>query len=299
MTTTLQDIWTGKPAEWNQFSTLSAEQQGVSDAISKLLTGGLGKGATPYSGKMVADMPTLMSEAFNKLSGLTGKYNDIVQNSLTTMAQGTPAWGYDPAGVTNRWRQTYAIPVMETWKNTVMPLVNESFNIPGVAYAASRGRGVQDQANAFYSQNVMPSLFSAQESELNRAFQSTENAASQRLGATQVLSNLPYSEFSNTAGASQTMMGAQQPGLTAAYNEFIRTQQENNPLLSAGMSYMGTPTTAGIYSPETTGLDSQLLASMLMKAFESGELGQFGWENLIKRFTDVSSQISGSLAEAA
>jgi hypothetical protein len=114
-----------------------------------------------------------------------------------------------------------------------------------------------------------------------------------------VLSNLPYSEFSNTAGASQTMMGAQQPGLTAAYNEFIRTQQENNPLLSAGMSYMGTPTTAGIYSPETTGLDSQLLASMLMKAFESGELGQFGWENLIKRFTDVSSQISGSLAEAA
>jgi hypothetical protein len=273
----LNDIFSGQKESTRQYSTLSAAQRPVETAIGKQVQAGLSSGATPYTGQLVADMPSMFGEAFKQLSSTTNNYNNIVRDALIGQASGAPAWSFDQSGVTKRWNENYAMPIMQTWRETVLPLVQEGYNaIPGMAYSAARGKGIENAANQFYSENVAPTLFAAQENEANRQFQSVEAAAGRQLSGATALANLPYSQFANAAGAAQTYQAAQQQGLTAQYNEFLRTASENNPWLNAGMQFLGLNNTSTIYRPETTGLGQQMLGGAIKGAISGGLTGLLG-----------------------
>lgn len=272
----LSDVFGGKDASVEQYSTLSPDQQKVAGILGGQISKGLTSGATPYSGQLVASMPSMFSEAFSALSGSMGKYNDLIKQSLVGQAAGTPAYTFDSGKASETWNKTYAIPVMQTWRETVLPMINESVNAtPGMAYSASRGRTATDAANSFYSQNVAPSLYNWLQTGEQMGFQSAENAAGRVQSAASQLGSYDYNQFLNTAGASSMVQSAEQQGLTAKYNEFLRTTAEGNPWLSQAMSYLGTPMTATVYKPETTGL-GQMFLSQLMQGGMSALTGGLG-----------------------
>lgn len=66
-------------------------------------------------------------------------------------------------GVAEQWKKDFATPVMEMWQETIQPMVEEGYNLPGSFYSRSKGEGVQREREQFYSQQVSPTLFSALE----------------------------------------------------------------------------------------------------------------------------------------
>lgn len=260
----LSEIIGGKDASTKQYSTLDPNQQKVAGQLGTQISQGLSTGATPYSGQLVASMPSMFSEAYKSLSNSMGQYNDLMKQSLVGQAAGTPAYSFDSGKASETWNKTYAIPVMQTWRETVLPLISESYNaLPGMAYSAARGKGIEGAANQYYTENVAPSLYNWLQTGEQMGFQSAENAAARQLSAVSQLGSFDYNQFLNAAGASSMVQSAEQQELTAKYNEFLRTTAEGNPWLSQAMSYIGTPTTATVYSPETTGMGQQWLAQIL------------------------------------
>lgn len=260
----LSEIFMGKDASTKQYSTLDPNQQKVAGQIGTQIAKGLTSGATPYSGQLVASMPSMFSEAFKTLSGTMGQYNDLIKQSLVGQAAGVPAYTFDSGKASETWNKTYAIPVMQTWRETVLPMISESYNaLPGMAYSAARGKGIEGAANQYYTENVAPSLYNWLQTGEQMGFQSAENAAARQLSAASQLGSYDYGQFMNAAGASSMVQSAEQQELTAKYNEFLRTTAEGNPWLAQAMSYIGTPTTATVYSPETTGMGKQWLAGIL------------------------------------
>jgi len=206
----------------------------------------------------------MFSDAFKALSGSMGQYNSLIKDALVGQASGAPAYTFDSGRATGDWSKLYAVPVMQTWRETVLPLISESYNaLPGMAYSAARGKGIEGAANQYYTENVAPSLYNWLQTGEQMGFQSAENAASRQLTAANQLGSYDYNQFLNAAGASSMMQSAEQQELTAKYNEFLRTTAEGNPWLSQAMSYIGTPTTATVYNPETTGMGKQWLAGIL------------------------------------
>ena len=65
--------------------------------------------------------------------------------------------------LTAEWSETFATPVMDMWRKSVQPLLEESSNLPGAFYSKSRFDLIQREAEQFMSGSVMPTLFEAQE----------------------------------------------------------------------------------------------------------------------------------------
>jgi hypothetical protein len=225
-------------------NALSPEQTKVSQSIGNFLTPFIGQSGSEYTGKLVSDMPKAFTDAFQTLTKTAGKYTEPIAKMLSSLTTGTPMYNPDEKQTVDDWEKNYANPVMESWKKTILPTVNQSYaGIPGGFYSSARGRGVTSQANDFYSQYVMPSLFNAQQNTEQLKAASLENAGNRMLPAISALQALPGAEFNTIASASGLYREQEQLGLSAQYNEWLRTRPENSPWLQLGLSYMGIPTT--------------------------------------------------------
>jgi len=224
-------------------SILSAEQQRIEDKLGKYLTSKVGRTATPYAGQLVAEMPSLFRTAYKTLESSLGQYSDVIRSALLGAVRGEPAWQTDIGSITKQFREQFASPLMETWKSTVAPILQETFaSIPGGFYTAARGRSTEAAANRYFGQYVQPQLWSALENARERMFRSTEAAAARVPGAAAQLLGLPSAEFELAAGAAERMQAVEQAPLTAKYQEFLRTTEEASPWLPLGLQYLGIPT---------------------------------------------------------
>lgn len=256
----LSDIM-GTESEATAVSTLSPWQQKMEKEIYQTLKGKTGQPATAYEGQLTAEVPSLFTSAYNALAGRTGSYYDTIASSLLRDVNAQPAFSFDPASITQEWKEQFAIPAMETYRQVVDPIVREGFNVtPGGFYSSAAGRGIGRAATDYYGSYVQPTLFQALQTARGQAFESGENAAARSQTATSALTNLPAQTFAGAAGAADIARGYEQERLDALRSEFLRTTPEASPWLQASLAYLGVPTTEAVAIQGQQGIASDLLS---------------------------------------
>jgi len=250
----LSDILMGREATTEQLSTLSPEQQALAGELGPYLTGKVGQPATKYPGQITADIPGLFKEAYAGLSSSLGDYSKIVREALMKDVEGMPAWSFGFGALSKEFGESFATPMMETWRRTVAPIIKEGYSaIPGGLRSSAMGRGMEKAANRFYTESVQPKYWEAWSGELQRQFASTEAAAARRGPAAGALTSLPGVEADIYMSAGERMRQARQMGLTADYGEFLRTQPEQSPWLQQALQLLGTPSVENIVYPREPG----------------------------------------------
>jgi hypothetical protein len=240
------DLFSSPDPEARMLSSLSPEQQTIQTQLSDWLSGRLDVGATRLTGPLVAGIPSMFTQAYQNLGSSMGQYDDVLRNAMLQDVNAVPAYEYDPSSVAQQWQQGVAIPALETYRQIALPMLERGFNaIPGALYSAARGRGVEDATNRFYGQQVLPTLYGAQQAGIGRGFQSGENAAARRLSGVTALTGFPGAQFDIAANAADRMRAAQQVGISANLNEQMRLMGENNPYVSQMLQFMGIPTMTG------------------------------------------------------
>lgn len=276
----------GKIIKSGTQSTLAPWQSAVGKAASDLLVKKLKENAgnTPYPSDLYPEVPDLYNEAYNNYANNWQTPPETV-NVLKEAMKGTPLYEYDPAKTTSQWRTTYATPMMETWKETVAPLLKESYNMSGVS-SSRAGQAVSDNASQFYNQAVGPTLFNALQNAESMGAQSKENAIQRQMAAAASYGMLPFSEFTNASQAALSNYQLGQSRISADFNEWLRTQPEYSNYLNLGWSGVTvSPTIANQdigYVPGTSGN-----ASM-------GMLGALG----MSMMNPIASQMGGALASS-
>jgi len=260
-----------KDSDVSSASLMTQGQKELLNQVIGQLKGGLGRGATPSSLPAAAETPDLLTSAFDLSSSLFGTGTDTLIDALTRQAAGQPAYTFNAGAVTKRFNETYAQPLLSSWRQNVMPLVKESYNVPGLANSSVTARGVTDAANRFYGESVAPQLFNALQADWMAGVQSLENAAGRQLQGAIALGELPSLASSGAYNMGQAQLSEEQRILSALRGEESRLFAENNPYLKYALGLSNQPTTENIVEQGgSTGLsDTAGFASKLLmgKAF--------------------------------
>ena len=212
------------------------EQQELVRKVAAWLGPQVGKGAAAYPGQLTAETPAGFEAAYEQFMGGIGRTD--IASATRDLISGVPAYAYKPGATAKMWQETYAAPMMETWRKTVLPMVEEQYNIPGGFYSTEKGTGVARAASEFYGSQVAPSLYQYQQADVQRGFESGEAAAGRQMQATQ----LPFQQFAGYAQAAQLKQAQMQAPLTAAYQEYLRTRAEPGWAVQTAGQLAGMPT---------------------------------------------------------
>jgi hypothetical protein len=219
-------------------SNISKEQQAMMNQIFDWISPVLNQRAAgqQFQGQLVADTPAQFGQAATEFEGFSSEVSDAISTQLS----GEGAYTFDAAQAAKRWEESFAAPVMETFRNTVLPGLKEELNAPGGLYSRGANQFLGKQTTDFFGQNVVPTFYQDYQQGLGREFQSGENARAAQFQATQ----LPFQQFSGRAAVSDALQGKSQANLEA---ELFRWQQ-GDPFkyaqLGAGLS--GTQTVENI-----------------------------------------------------
>ena len=187
-----------------------------------------------YPGELFAPTPDLFSQAYNDFAD--NQFGSLQNETIRDLMSGRPAYEFDPVKTTARWKETFAEPVMETWRETVAPVLQETMNMPGTFYGRGTSDYLSQQAGEFFGGKVAPTLYdSLNRGELMGA-QSAENAFARRSGAL----SLPFMQFTQQAGAAQSFQQQQQAPLSMAYQEYLRQDPFRYAQLLGGVSTVST-----------------------------------------------------------
>lgn len=233
--------------------TIGGTQQALLDQIAGWLQERVGTGATPYTAPTVAGIPSLYKQAYGQYASGFGDVMPGTGQAIGEQIAGRPAYAFSPSATTRQWQETYASPVMQTWRETVAPLLTESYNVPGAFHSWEKGRGMERAAGQFYGGQVAPTLFAALQAGEQRGAASLEAAEERRLPAAEYGRGLPYRQFGEAAGVAGSLRAMEQERLAAAYQEFLRTAPESDPFVKMGMGLATTPTMDWIAWPEHIG----------------------------------------------
>ncbi len=214
-------------------STTSPSQQGLEKAISEFLQANIGKGAQPYPGQLpgTAEVPGLFNTAYQQFESQFGGAES--QQAISDLISARPGFTFDPGATASRWEETYSTPVMNAWRDTVAPILENQYNIPGGFYSTRKGTGVSRAANEFYGGQVAPTLFTALQQGEQRGFESKEAA----LGRQPAALGLPGQQFQQAANVAMAKLGLDERELTAMFNEFLRTRAEPGWAVGAGAGF--------------------------------------------------------------
>ena len=227
--------------EKKQVSNLSRAQQGLSDAASRYLTENIGQGAEAYGGQLTADMPAYFQEAYDQFT--SGQFGEESFQAIQDLISGRPAYEFDPVKTASRWKETYANPIMESWRETVLPSIREQMNMPGTLYSRGTSDYVSTKASQFYEGQVAPTLYNTLSQGEALGAQASMQAKGMQPGAL----SLPYQQFMQQAGAAGTVQAAEQMPLTAAYNEFLRTRAEPGWAVNAAQGFLSSTIDTGMF----------------------------------------------------
>ncbi len=226
----------GSSGGTTQSSTISAEQrqslQSVMDWVTPYLEGTTA--GAEYPGQLTADRPDLFGQAYENFAGMP--FADIENQAIQDLISGRPAYEFDPVQTASRWQETFAEPVMNTWRETIAPVLKEEMNMPGTFYGRSTSDYLAKKGGEFYGGQVAPSLFSALQTGEVLGAQSLDRANMMRPGAM----SLPYMQFAQGAGVSGALQGLEQQELGAMYQEFIRRDPYRYAQLLAGIGSSAT-----------------------------------------------------------
>ncbi len=225
-----EDIFFGvEPDDQDPISLLTNAQGKLSDALNEFLLKNLEVRPEKFPGRITPEVPDFLQESFDDFT--SGRFTDEINVATSDLISGEPAFEFDPARTTSEWQEIYATPIMQMYQSVVLPMVSESFNIPGVAFSRTRAEGERKAVSDFFAQNVQPKLFDALQRGERMGFESQEAAAARRQEAT----GLPSLRLQENLSAINEFLAIQQPELSAAYQEFLRTQPGTEPFLQLAL----------------------------------------------------------------
>ena len=207
-----------------------------------------------YQGQLTADTPQFFEDTYNQYT--QNRFGEDSDAATRDLINAVPGYTFDAESEASRWQDTFANPVMNAWRDAVLPTLREEINRAGPGSLYSRGTSdyVSIQANRFYGQNVVPTLYSSIQAGQQRAFTSKENA----LGRQPDALNIPYQQVAQDLSIGQIYKSDQQDRLTVDYNEYIRaTDPCKYAQLLAGVSTVGTQQTVvkpGMDNPYLSGV---------------------------------------------
>ena len=196
---------------------VSKEQEEMMQQIWATVSGYMAKAAEPYEKPLAAPTPALFGEAYREYED--SPYAGLIDRAITGLLAAEPSYVFEPGAATKRWKETYATPVMETWRETVLPMIEESYNIPGAAYGTPRAKGVLKATGEMYGQYVAPTLFEALQTGEKMGFAAQEAAVGRLPGAI----SLPYGQTMEALTIAGKQKAEWQAPLSAAYQDYLRT----------------------------------------------------------------------------
>ena len=218
---------------------LSGAAQSTNVNLGAMLDKFLTSGQLPFQDQLTVPIPELFNRAFGRASEQFDEFDRFAalnRESLSRQAQGIPAYAFDEGATGRRFQDSFATPLIETYRRDVLPLVEEQFaGIPGGFVSRDRARGVTNELNRFISQTIEPRLFDAYQADIQRGFESGEAAAARVPGAVDQLTRLPGLEFGTFASIAETQRQLRQLPLDIARDEYTK-------LLSAALGFATTPT---------------------------------------------------------
>lgn len=231
--------------------TRSAEQRKFEAKFASYLSSYFRQTATPYEGKLVADMPFALEDEFDMASVLLEGTTKKTKEALETVMKGTPAYKYNERAISKTFEEQFASPMMKSYAKNVIPVLEQQYaGIPGGLFSTSRAKGIKTATDEYYASNIQPQYFNAWQAEKERAYQSTERAAERAFSAIPAYQSLPATSFGQLVGMGDVSRQIEQNKLSAAYQEFLRTTPESSPWLQAGLSYLSA------YKPYQVGVSA-------------------------------------------
>ncbi len=251
--------------------TTSASQQDLEKTITEYLKRYVGVGAEPYPGQLpgTAETPELFTRAYEQYASQFG--GEGTTRAISDLIAGKPAYTFDPQATTKAWEETYATPLMQTWQRTVVPMLEQQYNVPGGFYSTRKGLGVGRATSDFYGGQVAPTLYGSLQAGQQRGFESGEAAAARVPGAL----GLPGQQFAQAAQVAGAKMGIDEQRLTSLFNEFLRTRAEPGWATQAGAGLAVAPTRENLYIAGGDSLGQTLgqLGGMALGAYTGGLYG--------------------------
>lgn len=236
----LNESFGGYPSSVQQSSLISPEQERALKEVNDYVLNYIGEFGRQYPGQLVAEMPASFYGAFQDFE--RNQYGAISQRAIEDLISGEPAYVFEPGKATARWEETFASPVMQSYRENVLPMILEQQNAPGVLYSRGRSDRVTGELQDFFGSRVAPTLFTSLQAGEQRGFESAEAAASRRSTALGLPGALTMQEMS----LAQTVQAARQLPLTAERAEWLRRLPEPGWAVNTALGYMTQPTVENI-----------------------------------------------------
>jgi len=234
-------------------SVLSADQQALLSQVAGYLQSGLNAGASTSQYGAYTATPASLTNLFSNMGNIFGANTQTLAQAFGQQLGGAPAYTFDPGATTKRFETTFAQPMMASWRENVLPVVQEQYNLPGVAGSSMAARAVSNAANQFYGESIAPQLFNALQSDWSAGVASLENAAARQMSG---ISGL----LGSATQIGQMELSENERILAALRGEESRMFAENNPFLQAALGLSTAQTVENIGMQGSSGLFGNLLS---------------------------------------
>ena len=253
-------IFGGSKSEIKIVNLLSKAAQSTNQNIGDVFNQFLQSGNLPFGLGDVAATPELFNRAFGRAEDRFDEFggiSDLNRIALDRQVQGIPAFAFDEGATANRFKENFANPLIETYIQNVLPLIEEQFaGIPGGFLSRDRARGVTRELNRFVSETIQPRLFDAFQADESRAFQSGEAAAGRVQSAIDQRTRLPGLEFGTFASIAEAERSLRQLPLDIAREQY-------NNLIAAALGFATTPTKTAVGVQGEQGISGGSLGGLI------------------------------------
>jgi len=236
-------LFGGSSSKVKIVNLLSDAAQSTNKNLGPMFDRFLQSGNLPFGLGASARAPELFNRAYGRAEDQFSVFGDtsaLNRIALDRQIRGIPAYAFDEGATKNRFQQNFANPMIETYIQNVLPMVEEQFaGIPGGFQSRDRARGVTRELNRFVGENITPRLYDAYQADESRAFQSGEAAAGRVSAAIDQRTRLPGLEFGMFAGIAEAERSLRQLPMDIAREQY-------NALISAALGFATTPTKTAV-----------------------------------------------------
>jgi len=225
-------------------STLSSEQEKLMKGLGDYLLVNVGKGATPYTGQLVAPISQGEQSAYDKsLSNLSGGMTSSAAGSVDAYKKAIA--GLSPEEVYSQYMKYTAPSEARYLKDVSIPTFKESMVPGGTLRSTGTEMGIGDIVSK-YGEGQLGRIGERINVERTNAI----NALGQASGINALESgSAAMNEAATYGGLARTI---QQADLSAKLEEFKRTTPEASPLIDKMLAYLGISTQAAYNTTDNT-----------------------------------------------
>lgn len=237
-----------------QASTLTSGQQSLLNSLTSLLGTQLGSGVSSYSGQINPDANSLQTSLYDKLTSMLNGSDSSTNATTDAVKSLTKAW--DPAEATADWKKAIEAPTLQTWNDTTLPGLKESFAAYDAMGSGGAAKTITDAASKM-STGLESNLASTLLTDKNNATKSLLESAG-------LLSDMQKNTFNEAESIGSDLYKISSSQGLEGYTKWLSEQGYSNPWLNYLSTALSTKGTENIVSQNynTTGSLISALGSL-------------------------------------